>query len=306
MPKRRTDMSVRSADLCKSDARVRFSHNPDTIVTLFFRRFSDANSWQLNRKTKIMQNAVFSLRHNNPDSSGTTPQAVAISYPHPIPAAAAPILAPPAQPDTPTSHNAWLRSLIPPEIRDRKFRADSFMMKLTPEQRATVVGWLQAHTPLDVQKMVAAPPPVGFGMQVHRNTLHRLKNLIENSTLNFWLSNGMDAACDVLNGPDAQDVAPMRETIRLLLYNRTLTYIREQAAPASVDRLLSALTRLEKLEKIINSRKDRAPRLKVDVSITSARSTNPVTDASERAFRQHAFTCHGELQTRAEPNLSNL
>src|SRR5688500_6971260 len=84
-----------------------------------------------------------------------------------------------------------MRKLIPASLRKRKFRADSFMAKLTLPQRALIISWLQLETAEAVRAKVAAPAPAGFGIQVHTSALYRLRNLISNTELNHWIENAM-------------------------------------------------------------------------------------------------------------------
>jgi hypothetical protein len=173
-----------------------------------------------------------------------------------------------------------IRQLIPTSLRTRKFRVDSFAAKLTKQQLATVISWLQEHSIESVRARVAAAPPEGFGIDVHSSALKRLRNAISNTELNFWIENAMDAAFDILDADTSVDTAPMREALSLLLHTRIMTYTREQTDPISIDRLLSALTRLEKLKTHIAQRpnliaapREKTTRHKVDVQIT----TNPGT-----------------------------
>jgi hypothetical protein len=266
---------------------------------------------EINKKGQIMQNSTISPIHNNHANQGSNASVPPVSstsynvanspsgglrtqHPH---GSAAP------------SHTVWLRSLITQEMRDRKFRADSLMAKLTSEQRATLIGWLQQHEVLKVQSMVAAPPPMGFGIDAQLNTLYRLKNLIKNTELTHWITNGMDAAYDVLSGEGAQEVEPMRETIRLLLYNRVLTYVRDQTDPSSVDRLLSCINRLDKIERIVEARQrsPRPPRLKVDVSISPAPATNSVnvTIPNVPEIDEPDLSSLGEAQPQPRKEIQN-
>jgi hypothetical protein len=172
----------------------------------------------------------------------------------------------------------FMRKLIPASLRKRKFRADSFMAKLTLPQRALVISWLQQETAEAVRAKVAAPAPAGFGIQVHTSALYRLRNVVSNTELNFWIENAMDATFDILEADTSVDTAPMREALSLLLHSRIMTYVREQTNPVSIDRLLSALTRLEKLKTHIAQRphltsREKTTRHKVEVQIT----TNPGT-----------------------------
>jgi hypothetical protein len=168
----------------------------------------------------------------------------------------------------------FMRKLIPASLRKRKFRADSFMAKLTLPQRALVISWLQQETAEAVRAKVAAPAPAGFGIEVHTSALYRLRNRVSNTELNYWIENAMDATFDILEADTSVDTAPMREALSLLLHSRIMTYVREQTNPISIDRLLSALTRLEKLKTHIAQRPhlvagEKTTRHKIEVQITA-------------------------------------
>src|SRR5688572_8004837 len=51
------------------------------------------------------------------------------------------------------------RKLLPPSVRERRFRAHSFAAKLNPVQRHTLLAWLRTFTLEEVRAKVAAPPP---------------------------------------------------------------------------------------------------------------------------------------------------
>jgi hypothetical protein len=184
----------------------------------------------------------------------------------------------------------FMRKLIPASLRKRKFRADSFTAKLTLPQRALVISWLQQETAEAVRAKVAAPAPAGFGIEVHTSALYRLRNLISNTELNHWIENAMDATFDILEADTSVDTAPMREALSLLLHSRIMTFVREQTNPVSIDRLLSALTRLEKLKThiaqrahLITAPREKTTRHKVEVQIT----TNPGSPAPITVHATH-------------------
>lgn len=52
-------------------------------------------------------------------------------------------------------------------------RKDCVLSTLTGEQKADLFDWLATDTYDVVLKRIAKPPPTGFGIRTHRNTLHR-------------------------------------------------------------------------------------------------------------------------------------
>jgi hypothetical protein len=217
---------------------------------------------------------------------------------------------PAAAPNTRAQQAQLLRTLITPAIRERKARSHSFAAKLTPEQRITLFAWLQTDTIETVRSKVAAPAPLGFGIaKVHPTTLVRLKRTIENTQLNHWISGAMDATCDILDEDTSVDPAPLREALGLLLYTRAFTYTREQTNPASIDRLLCALTRLEKLKTHIAQRpnliaapREKTTHHKVKVEIT----TNPGTATPITIQATHQTVPTSKTRALPEPDLHSV
>jgi hypothetical protein len=225
-----------------------------------------------------------------PERSASEPPAVsalASSFPSNGPAIPSQPSTLNAQPPSPANSDPLdlIRQLIPTSLRKRKFRADSFVAQLTKQQLATVIAWLQQHPVAEVQTKVAAAPPVGFGIHAATSALYRLRNMISNTELNHWIENAMDATCDILEADTSVNTAPMREALSLLLHSRVMTYLREQADPVSIDRLLSALTRLEKLKthiaqrpNLINAPREKTTRHQVDLRITTHHgAATPIT-----------------------------
>jgi len=174
-----------------------------------------------------MQNNNLQNSHNNPEL--------------PVPSASTPAASVPS--------TELAKKLLPPSVRDRKFRALSFGSKLNPVQLSTLAVWLSKDSIERVRQKVAAPPPQGFGMQVCGTTLRRIKKLVDNSVCTTtWVSDAMDTACDLLDAEDAAEVTPLREALGLLLYSRAVRFAEEQAPVEQIDKLLSAITKLEKLK----------------------------------------------------------
>ena len=54
-----------------------------------------------------------------------------------------------------------------------KLRSDSLFNQLTDDQKAQIFDWLQCFGYTETIKRVAAPEPDGFGLKMHRQSLHR-------------------------------------------------------------------------------------------------------------------------------------
>lgn len=201
-------------------------------------------------KPSTSQNA--SVSHNN-SAPGKTPPAYSVpavaASQHNVPIVSYQDQDPGSEPSE-TSSIAAARKLIPTGIIDRKFRALSFASKLNMVQRSMLTGWLSSTDTIEeVRQKVAAPPPKGFGIDVCATTLRRLKALVENTRFSDWVSDSMNTACDLLDSEEAGEVEPLREALSLMLYSRALYAAKQQALPEDLDRLLSVITKIERLKK---------------------------------------------------------
>ncbi|MGZ8939921.1 MAG: hypothetical protein ACXW32_11980 [Limisphaerales bacterium] len=151
-----------------------------------------------------------------------------------------------------------MRKLLPPALRNRRFRVNSFVSQLSEDQRVLVFNWLQDRdlSALEVRDRIAAPAPKGFGIKVNLTTLYRLRNLVKNVELNDRIAEMMDATCDILDADTSIDPTPVREAISLLLHSDLLVQCRKQADTRHIERLVNSITRMEKL-KLLSRRNPR-------------------------------------------------
>ena len=171
-----------------------------------------------------------------------------------------------------------LRDLVPPAVRRRRFRAKSFAASLDPIQRATLLRWFAEEdiTCAEIARRAAAPAPNGFGIKVNITTLLRLKSMIDNAELDHWVTEAMDAASDLLHGEAAADVAPLRESLLIMLYSRALNYVRKGFLPGDMNHFIAAIARLERLRP---AEIRRNPRLQLDLNILASHQTGTIGDA---------------------------
>jgi hypothetical protein len=141
-------------------------------------------------------------------------------------------------------------ALLPPCIRDRKLRAFSFASKLSPVQNATLSAWLldDKMSIEDIRRKVAAPPPEGFGMETHRNTLRRLRKTLENMNVNTAVSDAMDTAYDILTEEDTSQTAPLLEALSVMLCSRAVLAAKQPVQPGIIDKLVTTLAKVQKLK----------------------------------------------------------
>jgi hypothetical protein len=188
--------------------------------------------------------------------------------------------------------------LLPSVIHERKFRAHSFAAKLTLEQRRTLIRWLADEDLMlvDIQRKIAAPPPEGFGIQVHHVTVRRLRSMYENTDLEHWISQAMDAACDILEPTNGAEIAPLRESLIYILYSQVIQKSRKLFAPREFNQCIAAIERLEKMKARAETQQSRSSRppapqghLRVDLRIHNpkakkAKNRHPIKIvASQRA-----------------------
>jgi hypothetical protein len=138
-------------------------------------------------------------------------------------------------------------AMIPQSAWERRFRADSFASKLSRDQMRTLHEWFNTLAIPQIQKRVAAPPPEGFGLSVQETTLFRLKKALQ-ADAPYWLADSLDTCVDLLASEESAAVAPLREALSVMLYSRAIACCENQADIASIDRLLSAITKIEKLK----------------------------------------------------------
>ena len=215
-------------------------------------------------KTQTIQNSHNNL-HNNPDVPAV-PTELNLPETHlPIGTAA----------DNMPAHLRDVMKHLPRAIIDRKFRLRSFGSQLNAVQRSMLTAWLCSDDSIDqICAKVAAPPPNGFGMKVCPTTICRMRDLVENTHVVVRVAHAMDCASDLLESGEAGDVAPLREALSLILYSRAINAAKNQAAPEVLDKLLSSISKVEKLKPAVPLRSSGELRPatihKVELSITSA------------------------------------
>jgi hypothetical protein len=150
---------------------------------------------------------------------------------------------PPREPD----HLDRVIAMIPQSVWERRFRANSFASRLTPAQMRTLHEWFNSLSIPQVQERVAAPPPDGFGINVQETTLRRLKKALL-ADAPYWLADSLDTAVDLLASEESAAIAPLRETLSVMLYSRAIACCENQADIPTIDRLLAAITKIEKLK----------------------------------------------------------
>ena len=185
--------------------------------------------------------------HNNVDSSPA--QSGPVITHTTTPPLARPAGEPPANPTAARQpdHIDRVLAMIPKSAWDRRFRANSFASELTREQMSTLREWFKNLSVPQIQERVAAPPPDGFGKSVQQTTLHRLKKALE-ADAPYWLADSLDSAVDLLASEESAAIAPLREALSVMLYTRAIACCEKQADIPTIDRLLAAITKIEKLK----------------------------------------------------------
>lgn len=100
-----------------------------------------------------------------------------------------------------------------------KTRSDSRLGQLSPEKQAELYRRLKSQTYAAVQQWLALPPPDGFGLKTHINSLYRFLHRYE---LNLSFTQTMTAALAPAHPhlPHHIRLAAVEETGRLIATNR--------------------------------------------------------------------------------------
>jgi hypothetical protein len=137
--------------------------------------------------------------------------------------------------------------LVPRTVRERKFRAHSFVAKLTSVQQGTLILWVKALSTREIVEKVAAAPPQGFGLKVCATTIDRLRVLFRNVAPMTLASEALDTAADLLESHQTAAIPALHQALHVMLYSTALNHATHSAEPKIVDQTLAALIRLEKL-----------------------------------------------------------
>jgi hypothetical protein len=181
--------------------------------------------------------------------------------------------------------------LVPRPIRDRKFRAHSFLAKLTPIQQSMLISWLKALSTREIVEKVAALPPTGFGLKVCSTTITRLRVLVRNVPAMTLANETLDTAADLLESHQTAAIPALHEALHVMLYSAALNHATRGAEPKVIDQTLAALIRLEKLRILTTASAQNlspsAPATRHNIHVTispappeQARTTRP-TEARE-------------------------
>lgn len=147
--------------------------------------------------------------------------------------------------------SAAIRSISAAAV-ERRFRSKSFAAGLTSVQFALLWAWLEdKNLSIDqVREKIAAPPPEGFGLKVHANTLYRLKLQLRNFHLHRRVQESLDTAADVLLDQPDTSVAPVRQALISVLYSRAMDIAATNGDTKLLGQVLSAIQKLEKLRPV--------------------------------------------------------
>jgi uncharacterized protein YecA (UPF0149 family) len=135
------------------------------------------------------------------------------------------------------------------ESIERKQRADSFFHSLNAEQRAQLLDWLQADTPLTtIMNNLSEPPPKGFGVKVHLTSLRRFRSYYQamNEALRteeiLDTVNDMDRHCDLTQQPRIQ------QAVSQMLHEKAFELARTHPGSEVLGEVLTSITKLAALD----------------------------------------------------------
>jgi hypothetical protein len=151
------------------------------------------------------------------------------------------------------------------------FRAGSLLARLTSEQRTQLFKWLLEFTISDVLNFIAAPPPRGFGIETHRNTLRRIKGMIRGLTGSAAFETSA-ATAEYLAGTIRENHTQFAPLISELLLQKAFDAASDTGRSHELKDLINSAIKLRELDlkvqrlQILQERTPRRPRVQIKTS----------------------------------------
>jgi hypothetical protein len=130
---------------------------------------------------------------------------------------------------------------------DLHARAGSLLSRLTDTQQSQLFQWLREYTISTVLGFVAAPPPVGFGIQTHKTTLRRIKAVIGSHDPSVALENSA-AAAEFLTETIQENRPQFAPLISELLLQRAFDQAADTTRDHGLKDLINSAIKLRELE----------------------------------------------------------
>jgi hypothetical protein len=130
---------------------------------------------------------------------------------------------------------------------DLHARAGSLLSRLTETQQSQLFQWLREYTIPTVLGFVAAPPPIGFGIQTHKTTLRRIKGAIGSHDPSVALENSA-AAAELLTETIQENRPQFVPLISELLLQRAFDQAADTTRGHGLKDLINSAIKLRELE----------------------------------------------------------
>lgn len=171
------------------------------------------------------------------------------------------------------------------ESVQRKLRADSFFHQLTLEQRQRLLKWFGENDSLwTIHKKIAASPPEGFGLDVHVNSLQRLRAWLRAQIAAGHHREALDTIHDLEKGTDFSQTTRIQQAINQLLHQRAFELARNDPDSREIRAVLASIEKLSALELkrqklLLDHQRNTSPGLtsthhRVELSIAPAQTPN--------------------------------
>jgi hypothetical protein len=172
-------------------------------------------------------------------------------------------------------------------VVQRKLRARSLLSQLSCDQLALLFSWIDKHPLTTVLEMIAAPPPKGFGIKTHHNTLRRLKSSRTAGDICFDIEALIDTCHDVVEQNPSMELPKVQSVLSAMLHDRVFKMLQVSADPTQINRVIDAISKLSALDfkrqQTIHDQKPAATKHhRVDLNIMSP-SIPPTSAATEHS-----------------------
>jgi hypothetical protein len=133
-------------------------------------------------------------------------------------------------------------------VVQRKQRARSLLSQLSCDQLALLFTWMEKHPLTTVLEMIAAPPPKGFGIKTHHNTLRRLKSSRTAGDICFDIESLIDTCHDVVEQNPSMELPKVQSVLSAMLHDRVFKMLQVSADPTQINRVIDAISKLSALD----------------------------------------------------------
>ncbi|HTG45466.1 MAG TPA: hypothetical protein VK633_13145 [Verrucomicrobiae bacterium] len=131
---------------------------------------------------------------------------------------------------------------------ERKKAARSLVSQISEEQHLTLLIWLRDHSLAEVQRRVAAPPPVGFGLHTHFTTLQRIRTAQRAAPTVSAINELLDIITDIKSSADLDQLARIQRVISNLLHTHAFNLASKAPGSEGLPQIIRSIEKLSALE----------------------------------------------------------